>query len=234
MTSINTVFPYYNLINGIGLIIGILLIERKMKKSPDHQRIHIFLLIFISGIIFGWLFAHFTDYFLQGFRLKHESIHEHSKYGYTFYGGLIGSALFIIPAWYFFHFNIRYYLDMLAPIIPLMHAIGRIGCFLGGCCYGKIVTIGTYTVQIPTQLISSAFLFALFFFLFFKKIRINRIYLYLWIYPTGRFLIEFMRADPRGKLFTGSLSPSQEISIFIFVLTSVIFLFLYLQKKHFK
>ena len=65
--------------------------------------------------------------------------------GTTFYGGLIGASL-IFLALYFGagHFfckgaHIRQFnrmLALVAPCIALAHAFGRIGCLLGGCCYG--------------------------------------------------------------------------------------------------
>jgi phosphatidylglycerol:prolipoprotein diacylglycerol transferase len=32
--------------------------------------------------------------------------------------------------------------DLLAPSLALGHALGRVGCFLAGCCYGKVSTLG--------------------------------------------------------------------------------------------
>jgi phosphatidylglycerol:prolipoprotein diacylglycerol transferase len=57
--------------------------------------------------------------------------------GLVFYGGLIGalvaSAAFLTwrrqPAWKV--------LDLYAPFVPLGHALGRLGCFAAGCCYGR-------------------------------------------------------------------------------------------------
>jgi phosphatidylglycerol:prolipoprotein diacylglycerol transferase len=74
---------------------------------------------------------------------------------------------------------------------------------------------------IPTQLIMSVANFAHFFLLIFIA---NKVYkagkdgvvagCYLLFYSIGRFLIEFLRDDPRGGV--GGLSTSQFISLFIF------------------
>jgi phosphatidylglycerol:prolipoprotein diacylglycerol transferase len=58
--------------------------------------------------------------------------------GLVFIGGVIGS----ICSFYFFLkfkkiFNL-YIINIFILGIPLMHLIGRIGCFFSGCCYGKI------------------------------------------------------------------------------------------------
>ncbi|MDD5500227.1 MAG: prolipoprotein diacylglyceryl transferase, partial [Candidatus Omnitrophica bacterium] len=55
-------------------------------------------------------------------------------------------------------------LDLLAPFVALGQSIGRIGCFLNGCCYGRPSEFGLYFPSagqklIPTQLYSSLLLF---------------------------------------------------------------------------
>ena len=56
--------------------------------------------------------------------------------GMVFYGGLIG---FLIGMLIYSRQNrIEFFklADFTAPFIPLVHAIGRVGCFFNGCCYG--------------------------------------------------------------------------------------------------
>jgi len=58
--------------------------------------------------------------------------------GLVFYGGLI--LAFIVLVWFIKknHLSFGKILDILAPPVALGIAIGRIGCFLNGCCWGKI------------------------------------------------------------------------------------------------
>ncbi len=57
--------------------------------------------------------------------------------GLVFYGGVLAAlpvGVFVlrkkkVDVWHF--------ADVLAPYMALAHGIGRIGCFLNGCCYGK-------------------------------------------------------------------------------------------------
>ncbi|MCL2138036.1 MAG: prolipoprotein diacylglyceryl transferase [Treponema sp.] len=149
--------------------------------------------------------------------------------GSVFYGGLIGAilaGLIIIKK----NDKYRKYIDIVTLNIPLFHFFGRIGCFLGGCCYGIPCKVGfTYThnpiieangiVRFPAPLFEALFNVCLFFLLnyLFKKRKIENalIYVYLIIYSTGRFFIEFLRGDAyRGFLF--GLSTSQIISIIVF------------------
>jgi phosphatidylglycerol:prolipoprotein diacylglycerol transferase len=123
--------------------------------------------------------------------------------------------------------------DTLAPPWMLLLIVGRLGCFLNGCCYGKPTTVpwglfakdsarlsGYYATTHPTQLYSS--LAALVIFMVMWQVRRKPRFtgqvtlIFLILYPIARFVIETYRADPRGMwrffgLFT--LSESQILSI---------------------
>ena len=129
---------------------------------------------------------------------------------------------------------IRYF-DLTMPSVALAQGFGRLGCFLAGCCYGRatdawygmVFRASSYapsdTAVIPTQLISSALNFINFLVLclFARKAKKGQVAsLYLLNYSVGRFLIEFLRDDPRGNV--GTLSTSQFISLFIFAIGLVL------------
>lgn len=170
------------------------------------------------------------------------------RYGFVFYGGLIGGIL-----GYFFikrYFD-KYLFDIFVMIIPLVHSFGRLGCFFTGCCYGirynsklfsKIYInskIAPNNVSLfPVQLVESFLNFLLFLFLFFyilkffKNNKINKksytLEIYLFFYSIFRFVLEFLRGDlVRGKIFY--FSTSQFISIFL-----ILFLFFKFLTKIFK
>lgn len=157
--------------------------------------------------------------------------------GSVFYGGLIGGLF----AGYLCmkHQKLDYGLtsDCAAPSIALFHAFGRIGCFLGGCCYGvewehgitfhnALVESANGVPRVPVQLFDAGLEFALFGLLSLMLAKgwlKNRLLaVYLLIYPVGRFALEFLRGDDyRGFLF--GLSTSQIISIGVFA-AAVVFL----------
>jgi phosphatidylglycerol:prolipoprotein diacylglycerol transferase len=57
--------------------------------------------------------------------------------GLVFYGGFLG-ALVMIVAWSLYkRWPLLLIGDMAAPALPLGHALGRIGCLLNGCCFGR-------------------------------------------------------------------------------------------------
>ncbi len=116
-------------------------------------------------------------------------------------------------------------LDLAAPYIALGQAIGRVGCFLNGCCYGKASDHGIYfpvhdARLIPTQLYCSLGLVIIFFILKYyrhvEKIPGKIFLAYLILASALRFFIEFLRAD-HYRTFLG-LSVYQWVSVVILTL----------------
>jgi phosphatidylglycerol:prolipoprotein diacylglycerol transferase len=159
--------------------------------------------------------------------------------GGVFYGGLLGA---VITGYFLMK---RYKLpwwktaDACAPGIAVGNFFGRLGCFSAGCCWGKPTTLpwGVKFTELgheitgvpidvslhPTQLYESFSMLIVFFFLLWlhkhKRFNGQVILFYALLYSTIRFLIEFLRDDPRGDVFglttrTG-LSTSQLISIVV-------------------
>ena len=110
--------------------------------------------------------------------------------------------------------------------ITIAQAFGRLGCFFGGCCYGKPTDswLGLNFPHLghavyPTQLFESAFMFLLFALLFYLAVYRSfqhTMVVYMLGYGVFRFLIEFIRGDERGALI-GSLTPSQTQSLLLIV-----------------
>jgi len=102
--------------------------------------------------------------------------------GAVFYGGLLGG---LSVGFYYVRrrgYNVALYSDIAAMFIPLFHFFGRVGCYLGGCCYGKEAAWGipysspalSETVnRIPVQLIeafANLFIFAVIHTIFLKAV----------------------------------------------------------------
>lgn len=159
--------------------------------------------------------------------------------GGVFYGGLIGAVLtgYLLARYY----RLPWWktADAFAPGIALGQSIGRLGCFSAGCCWGKPTGLpwGVRFTQLgheitgvpidehlhPTQLYEALATLLLFFLLFWlhrrKRFSGQVILFYAVLYGTARFLIEFVRDDPRGDIagltsLTG-LSTSQMISLLV-------------------
>jgi phosphatidylglycerol---prolipoprotein diacylglyceryl transferase len=58
------------------------------------------------------------------------------KGGIVFYGSVIGATASFFMYWKLRPFPLRPVLDAIAPAVALGIALGLVGCFLNGCCYG--------------------------------------------------------------------------------------------------
>jgi phosphatidylglycerol:prolipoprotein diacylglycerol transferase len=164
--------------------------------------------------------------------------------GGVFSGGLIGAS--VAAVWYIRKHRMPGLAtwDAFAPGLALGHAIGRVGCFAAGCCYGKPtshfwgVTFSNPLAQSwvgtplgvplePTQLFESAVELANFFLLMWmfkrKKFDGQIIGAYLFLYGVARFFLEFIRDDPgRGSVFGGIMTGTQLVAICLVITGGVI------------
>jgi len=153
--------------------------------------------------------------------------------GGVFYGGFLMAAAgsFLYCRWAGLPFG--HVSDCVAPGLALAQGLGRIGCFLAGCCWGAPTHLPfgvTYTSEVahqltgvplnvsvhPTQLYEAALVFGIIPFLlllrksrpFYGSVMLS----YMAFYAIARFLIEYLRDDPRGHYF-GLFSTSQLIAM---------------------
>jgi phosphatidylglycerol:prolipoprotein diacylglycerol transferase len=156
--------------------------------------------------------------------------------GFVFYGGFIAALVFILTQKKIWKENFSKVLYPLFPALAFGHGIGRIGCFLAGCCFGKpthafwgVFITGEY--RHPTQLIEAIGLFIMGLVLI--KIPHKRRYflsIYFIGYGTLRLSVELLRGDSIRGEWNG-FPPSLWLS---FTLIIVGFLYLRLNKfKHF-
>ncbi len=143
-----------------------------------------------------------------------------------FIGGLIAGAWFVKAK----KLRFRLMLDLAAPYIALGQAIGRIGCFFNGCCYGKPWIFGIYfpvhqARLYPTQLYETVMLFGIFLILrFFKRPNWPQgmvFVVYLWLAAIERFIVEFYRAD--HDILLWGLSLFQFIAMGVFAAGIIVY-----------
>jgi phosphatidylglycerol:prolipoprotein diacylglycerol transferase len=158
-----------------------------------------------------------------------------ARSGGVFYGGLITATL--VAFWYIRRHELPFWTtcDMFAPGIALGHVIGRLGCLMAGCCFGRqtdvpwaitftdpfaAANVGTpLNVPLhPTQLYEAGAELMILILLLVTE-RKGRPYpgrtfwAYMLLYAVSRFVIEFYRGDERGLLM--GLSTSQFISLLL-------------------
>lgn len=218
----------YGVMIAIGIICAVFLLSKRANQR--HYNIdsvsNMAIIAIICGILGGKILFLLTE-------IKNipsdPSILKDIKEGFVIYGAILGGALGV----YFYSrkksWNVLDVFDLVIPTVALAQGFGRIGCFLAGCCYGR-PTNSIWGIKfknslfapsdvylIPTQLYSSLFDFLLCAFLLWYDKKNNKegkvLGMYFLLYGIGRFLIEFLRNDPRGSI--GILSTSQFISIFV-------------------
>ncbi|MBO5110697.1 MAG: prolipoprotein diacylglyceryl transferase [Clostridia bacterium] len=179
--------------------------------------------------------------------------------GITWEGGVIGGfAAFLLLAHFLVKRERGRELELFSLVMPgvvLAHALGRVGCFLGGCCFGRITEgplgvvfpAGTAAADqypntltgegsfpvLPTQLFEAIFELALFTVMLctYRKLKHKNLAVYLIFYSVFRFVLEFWRGDNRGS--TGIfLSPSQLMSLVLLAAGILVLLFQRRQMHH--
>ena len=149
--------------------------------------------------------------------------------GFVFYGGLIGGLLFILLGGRLHRIDTGNHVRKFVFLLPWMHAFGRAGCFLAGCCYG-VEYHGPLSVVFPEGSLAPsgvplfpvqlAEAFCLMFLVAALVIAQGKFHmrrtveLYLISYSLLRFALEFFRADGERGIYWG-LSTSQWISMLI-------------------
>lgn len=188
-------------------------------------------LIFVGGLVGAKLFyllsliPYWRVLFTHGWQAV---LAEIVSGGMVFYGGLIGGLIVLLIYLKKFKLPLAGSFDIAAIALALGHAIGRLGCFSVGCCYGVPSRHGILMPHsiiapndirlVPTQLIESAFLLllALVLYLLLRKSPRPGVVMktYLVAYAVFRFVLEFWRGD-RVRGFIGPFSVSQWISLLL-------------------
>ncbi|MDO8730801.1 MAG: prolipoprotein diacylglyceryl transferase [Candidatus Omnitrophota bacterium] len=199
-------FYSYGLLIAVGFLAASALAARRaVTAGLDPDRIQgVALTALIAGLAGGriaYVLLHwdlFRNNPLEIFRLDHG--------GLVFFGGLAAGLLGGVWAIRRAGLPVVRTVDLLMPPVALAHALGRVGCFLNGCCYGKFTVLpwgvrfpGEELSRHPTQLVEALALGAIFFFL--KRLERREpppgtvLLAYGLSYGLWRFCIEFLRAD---------------------------------------
>ena len=246
--------PSWHAFLALGTIAAYFLSYDLVKKHnlgvSKSDSVKLFLIIYISGFVGSRLLAiYFVEQkfnILSLFRLG----------AMVLYGGIL---LGIIVTAIYVHFKKISKANLLDAVIPgllLGISFGRIGCFLNGDDYGRPVKIvGDYApwwavsfpnlgdrvqqvYRYPVQLIESGIcaLICIILVLNFKRIRETLGsgavgFIGLMSYSVLRFFDEYLRGDMRGWFVEGVLSPSQAISVVIFLFSLACFSVLNLRKN---
>lgn len=174
------------------------------KEGIDKEKIeNLFIIAFVSALIGARLF-----YAVE----HHLSLSEYFRLwegGLDFFGALIFAAISVVLVIKFYRLPFWKITDIAAISVLLAHSVGRLSCWLAGCCYGKPTDLPIGVVfppeavapsgipLYPTQLMEATGNFMGF--LLLRWVYKNKPFdgsilaLYLFWYGTERFLLEFIR-----------------------------------------
>ncbi len=229
--------PTYGLcmIVAIYLAAGLMLWRSRHSNVPTEYLIIIQISCIVSFVIGAKVFFIFASYSLvEIFQFIAEGDFDFIvNSGLVFYGGLIFGIIGALGVAKLLKVDLLGIENHIVPFVPLGHAIGRVGCFMAGCCYGMkydgplavyypeimyefiegpIPGVGYFPVQLVESVLDIVIFVILLFYVKKERPRGNVLFLYLLMYAIMRFCTELFRGDEiRGIHF--NISTSQWISI---------------------
>jgi len=209
-----------------------LAVMRARRAGVDPARImDLGIYLIIAALIGAKLMLVVVDF--NYFRAQPRELLSLVRAGGVFYGGLL--AAFAVGLWLVGRYRLPVWTtaDLIAPGIALGHVVGRLGCLLAGCCYGRPTDVSwaiTFTDDVatrnvgtplnyplhPTQIYDAGAELLILIVLLITERRGRpfagrTFWLYMLLYAISRYVIELYRGDERGIVF--GLSTSQFVSV---------------------
>lgn len=205
---------FYSIMILLSLIVNIIVVMVISKKYSITKKEIICLLLYENvGIIGGAkLFTFIQKY--EGLDGQFDFI----SLGLTAYGAIIGALLFLMLFSLQFRKSFKEILYVFMPSIPLMYGIGKLGCFVAGCCRG--IEIHTYTF--PVQIIEAVVFISIFIYMFLKhrqdQFNLKTLGISAVLCGVSKFLLDYLRLSHIGVI----LSFNQIISIIVIIIGVII------------
>jgi phosphatidylglycerol:prolipoprotein diacylglycerol transferase len=241
LISIGSFFiPTYGVLVALGFLAGLMVTLRLASRAgiAAEKVTNLAVYCAIAGVLGAKLFM-----FLFDFSYYAENPREIFTLGTlqaagVFHGGFIAALIVAVLYMRSQKLAVLPTMDVFAPGVALGQAVGRLGCFAAGCCWGRECDLpwgvrfrSDFAAPVPldktlhpVQLYESFanfLLFALLYKLVQRKHRPGQtIGLYLVIYSTVRFCVEFFRNHEQSLIL--NLSLTQWISLGLFALGTVI------------
>lgn len=233
---------WYGLMIALGVFVLVLWTFWQVKKYwPDFLPERVLALAIVgipSAIIFARL-IHVIDRWEYYSQNLNQII---GGEGLTIYGAILGAVLGTWIYSRFRPFNYGFGADLVTPGIILAQIIGRIGCFLNGCCHGPEISTSLpwsviYLNPIcaadiknvpvhPTQLYEIVFLAFLFVIIMLLKSRLkpdgSLFLVYLGGYSLWRFSIGFLRVN---EPFLFGMHQAQFIGIVVLIISAALLIY---------
>ena len=239
----NLTITMYGLLLALGMAVGLImtcvLAKKRKIKSDDIivLALYVFPLAILGARIYYCIFYFEDNSFSQFFKF--------TDGGLAVIGSIIGGAIGGLLYSLIHKKNFLSLFDMVVAGLALGQAIGRIGCFFAGCCFGEVVTNESLQIFPISVQIDGVWHYATFFYesvwnligfalLIFVYNRTKSIgtptATYLLWYGIGRSLIEGIRGD---SLYIGGsdIRISQVLSIIMIVCGAGILVYNFIKSR---
>ncbi len=223
----------YGMMVAIAFLLGIFVAKREaVRKNIRPDIVYDLGFYLLIGSIIGARIYYVFFFDLKGFLEYPVSIFKVWQGGLAIHGGIFGGIIAGIIFSRVRKISFWALADLIAPSIMLGQAIGRIGCFLNGCCFGVPMVKPLFGMEgHPTQIYELILDFIGFLLLWDlrKKIRFEGglFLLYLMTYSVIRIIVSQFRADNLYLWNTG-ITLADLSSLIIFIIAMVLFI----RKRH--
>jgi phosphatidylglycerol---prolipoprotein diacylglyceryl transferase len=236
----------YGVLLAAAYLIGLqFALTRARTRGLDRQRVmDLGIWIIVSALAGAKLMLLVTDF--RQYTQSARALLDLVRSAGVFYGGLIGAVVVALIYIRRHRMPLWTTTDVFAPGIALGHAVGRLGCLMAGCCFGRPTTVpwaitfhnpaASLTSDTPlgvplhpTQIYEASAELLIFGVLLWLERRGRpfsgrTFWSYMLLYAVSRFVIEFFRGDPRGQV--GIFSTSQFVSLLVAPLSAVMLVLL--------
>jgi phosphatidylglycerol:prolipoprotein diacylglycerol transferase len=234
------VYSYGVLLAAAYLVALQLAVVRARRQGLDGTRVmDLGIYLIIAALVGAKLMLVVVDF--EYFRNQPRELLSLVRAGGVFYGGLLAALGVAVVLVRRYQLRIWMTADLFAPGIALGHVIGRLGCLMAGCCFGKPTDVPwaiTFTNPLaasnvgtplgvplhPTQLYDAGAELLILIILLVTERRGRpfegrTFWLYMLLYGISRFVVEFFRGDDRGVML--GVSTSQFVSLLVVPLAMV-------------
>lgn len=216
---------WYGFCAAISALVSYFLLTRRAKRFnlTEQQVLDVMVVCVLGGVVGARLeyVRRFWDvYFAHDFW----GVFRVWEGGLVFQGGFILVVLILCVMCKARKWSLGDIADLTAPVLPIAHAIARVGCLLNGCCFGVpwshgvcYPAVGNDVLHqqiakgylpldataplpvVPVQLLESlvCLAIAVVIYVLERKQRLahRRFFIYVLLYSAGRIALEFLRGD---------------------------------------
>ncbi len=217
----------YGVMLALGFIVAALVArQRYMQQYKNPDMILDFVLAAVIGGILGARLFYVAGHWSE-FSGHLGNVFQLNMSGLVFYGGLIFGLAGALLVGYLRKIRFWSIMDLAGLCVPLALAIGRVGCLLNGCCYGKRTGLpwgitypassGIIGARHPTQIYELLLDLALFGLLWWKRDDFAREGTVFWLFVMGygliRFTVEFFREHSQAYAGLGFQAASMAMVV---------------------